>query len=150
MTKPARKDKLAVGLGCIFMLVGSSFAIGSLTRFLGDRAIEADGPRAVALVTSTRVGHDDGPTYEIAYKFRTDAGRLIVARRHVSRRLFAQVKAGDLVTVAYSAAPSSRNFPVGEGETHLPVTLFISVIGVLLASLGAFVTRAGLYGNPDR
>jgi hypothetical protein len=135
----SRDRWIALGMGCLFVLVGAVFAIGTWATLWGDRAIDAHGPRAVAVVTGTRVVHDDGTSHEVRYAFTTPDGRRIVARRNVSEALFARLHTGDTLTVAYRAETPSRSFPPGEGDTHPGSTIFMSVVGALLALFGAIV-----------
>ena len=126
------------------LLVGLFAAVGSWGALRRDRAIERDGARAIATVTRLEVVEvHDGNDYVVQYRFDVPGGGTVTAQRGLPKRVWSALSEGAPLAVAYDPANARRNFPVGHGVTSVGLALFASVIGLLVAGLGAL----GVFGR---
>lgn len=128
------------------LLIGLLAAVGSWGALRRDRAIERDGARAVAIVTRLEVVEvHDGNDYLVHYRFRVPEGGVVTAQRGLPERAWRALSEGAPLPVAYDPANPRRNFPVGHGVTSVGLALFASVIGLVVAGMGAL----GVFGRRD-
>ena len=132
------------------MIVGLLFAVGASVVFGDHREIIRDGVLVDAeVIDKAEVFDTDGATEYIGtYRWRSASGSVHQDEWALDRDQYDALAVGDDIEVRYLEVDPKRSLPVGYG-TSVGLASFITIIGLLLAGIGAVALFARRAATPE-
>ena len=139
-------NKTAIVFGSLLILTGVFFVVGSWAVYLLDTRIVEDGNSSFAILLNKSISEsaDGDSDFNLEYSFSLPDGQRLNVHRSVNKDLWSSLNVGDSLKILYNPEDPGRNFPEGSGNTSIGLSIFVSIVGGVIAAFGAIVLFGGL------